>query len=91
MNGAIGKRDNVTRAAAGTMRVVGPLVPPESGKVGVRVAVKAEEVVRIQDETFVVCCLEILGNLLYKGALVGKFWVKGETSTLVNGVGNIWT
>ena len=62
----------------------------ETGIIRVRRAVKAKGVVRIQDETFVVCCLEILGNL-YKGALVGKFWVKGEASTLVNGVGNICT
>ena len=46
--------------------------------------------VRIYDETSVACCLEIFSNL-YKGALVGEFWVKGETSTLVNVVGNIWT
>ena len=72
------------------MRISGRLMSPEAGKVGVRVAVKTEGVIRIQDETFVVCCLEVLSNL-FDGALMGEFWVKGKTSTLVNGLGNIWT
>ena len=90
MNGAVGKRDNVTRAAAGTMRVVGLLVPPESGKVGVRVAVEAVGIIGVEDEAFVGGPIEVLGDAL-EGSFVGLFGAERVASTLVDGERNVGT
>ena len=90
MNGAVGKRDNVTRAAAGTMRVVGPLVPPESGKVRVRVAVEAVGIIRVEDEAFVGSSVEVFGNPL-ECIFVGSLGVEGVAGTLVDGEGDVGT
>ena len=90
MNGAVGKRDNVTRAAAGTMRVVGPLVPPESGKVRVRVAVKAVGIIRVEDEAFVGSSVEVFGNPL-ECIFMGSLGVEGVAGTLVDGKGDVGT
>ena len=88
MNGTVGKRDDVTGAAAGTMRVVRALVPPEPSEVGVRVAVKTVGIIRIKDKAFVFCSVEVFGNAL-EGGFVGSLGVEGVPSTLVDGKSNV--
>ena len=72
---AVGKGDDVSGAAAGAVRVVWMLVPPETGEVRVRVTVEAEGVVRVKDEALLRSSQEVLGNA-FKGYFMGLLGVK---------------
>ena len=88
MDGTVGKRDDVTGAATGTVRVVRSLVSPEPGKVGVRVAVEAVGIIRIKDKAFVFRSVEVFGNAL-EGSFMRSLGVEGVAGTLVDGKSDV--
>ena len=86
----VGKCDDVTGAAAGAVGVVWALVPPETGEVGVGVAIEAEGVVGIEDEAVLGGSEEVSGDAL-ESELVGPLGVEGVAGALVDSEGNVRT
>ena len=72
------------------MGIVGRLVPPETGKVRVGIAVETEGVVRIKDEATFGSSSKVLGNA-FESHFVGLFGSKGVAGALVDGEGDVRT
>ncbi len=77
----------IDSATAGTMRILGMLMTPQTSKVGIRVAVNTVAVTWVKDQALCLSSFQIATNTI-KSRLMGMFLFETVMGALMDSKGN---